>query len=87
MTENTAIHSSAGSFGSLPSLRALPARVWGFILARHERARQRRALASLDDRMLKEVGLTRAQAGGKYRMQPRADWPGCIDSTTGRRAP
>ena len=87
MTENTALHSFAGSFGSLPSLRALPAGVWGFILARQERARQRRALASLDDRMLKEVGLTRAQAGGKYRMQPKADWPGCTDSTNGRRAP
>ena len=87
MTEYSALHSSAGSFGSIPSLRALPVRVWGFILARHKRARQWRALASLDDRMLKEVGLTRAQAGGKYRMQPRADWSGCADSTTGRRAP
>ena len=76
MTENTAIHTSAGSFESLPSLRVFPARVWDFILARHQRARQRRALASLDDRMLKDIGLIRAQAGGEYWTPPRADWPG-----------
>ncbi|MFQ6022724.1 MAG: DUF1127 domain-containing protein [Acidiferrobacterales bacterium] len=32
------------------------------LCAWHERARQRRALLALDDRMLKDIGITRADA-------------------------
>ena len=34
----------------------------GILLVWQERANQRQALASLDDRMLKDIGLTRAEA-------------------------
>jgi uncharacterized protein YjiS (DUF1127 family) len=37
------------------------------VLVWHERARQRRALARLDDRLLRDVGLSRAQAVGEAR--------------------
>jgi uncharacterized protein YjiS (DUF1127 family) len=37
------------------------------LLAYYERARQRRALLGLDDRMLKDIGLTRADVDGECR--------------------
>jgi uncharacterized protein YjiS (DUF1127 family) len=46
-----------------PSNRWLTSRAWrvaDFILLWHERARQRRQLACLSDRMLRDIGLTRA---------------------------
>jgi uncharacterized protein YjiS (DUF1127 family) len=49
-----------------PRIR-LGARAWAatavaLLLHWHERARQRRALLSLDDRMLKDIGVSRAEA-------------------------
>jgi uncharacterized protein YjiS (DUF1127 family) len=46
-----------------PSLRWLTSRAWrvaDLILLWRERARQRRQLACLSDRMLRDIGLTRA---------------------------
>ena len=37
------------------------------VLATYARAQQRRALLSLDDRMLKDIGLTRADVDGECR--------------------
>ena len=38
--------------------------VWGSVIRMwFERSRQRRALAELDDRLLRDIGITRAQAG------------------------
>ena len=38
--------------------------VWGSVIrAWLERSRQRRELAALDDRLLRDIGVTRAQAG------------------------
>lgn len=47
-------------------------RAWaGFLVGRvltwHERARQRRQLLMLDDRMLKDIGLTRADVDEEIR--------------------
>ncbi|MFO1036635.1 MAG: DUF1127 domain-containing protein [Geminicoccaceae bacterium] len=42
--------------GRMASVVAVQASAW------HERRRQRRALLSLDDHMLKDLGLTRADA-------------------------
>jgi uncharacterized protein YjiS (DUF1127 family) len=37
------------------------------VLAYYDRAQQRRALLGLDDRMLKDIGLTRADVDGETR--------------------
>jgi uncharacterized protein YjiS (DUF1127 family) len=47
-------HKSSGIIG------ALAAGIEAWIMFWSERARQRRTLAALDDRMLKDIGLTRA---------------------------
>ncbi len=46
--------------------RAL-ARALGALLESLERARQRRRLSALDDRMLKDIGLSRADVEGERR--------------------
>lgn len=46
------------SHPATPTLR----RLWAALVQAPARARQRRALARLDDRLLADVGLTRAQA-------------------------
>jgi uncharacterized protein YjiS (DUF1127 family) len=48
------------SFGSV--LRHLKGRV----VAWQERAQMRRGLAAMDDRLLRDIGLTRAQASREY---------------------
>ena len=45
---------------SLRRLRELPGRILETLLAWQERARQRHALARLDDRMLRDIGASRA---------------------------
>ena len=60
---------------SFPSSRAplSPLLAWfagtagGWWRARRERARQRRALARLDDRLLRDVGLSRQQMEAEIR--------------------
>jgi uncharacterized protein YjiS (DUF1127 family) len=47
-------HTGSGAIGAWVAGLAAWAMFWS------ERARQRRALAALDDRMLKDIGLTRA---------------------------
>jgi uncharacterized protein YjiS (DUF1127 family) len=51
-TETDAGHASQWSIGALI----------GMLLQWHERARQRRTLLTLDDRMLKDIGVSRAEA-------------------------
>jgi uncharacterized protein YjiS (DUF1127 family) len=43
-------------------LRSAAARALDGLVQWHEIARQRRALLTLDDRMLKDIGITRAEA-------------------------
>jgi uncharacterized protein YjiS (DUF1127 family) len=43
-------------------IKAWTATAVGLLLCWHERARQRRALLRLDDRMLKDIGISRADA-------------------------
>ena len=51
------------TFGGLfQRLRAVPASALQALLVWQERARQRRHLASLDDRLLRDMGLSRADA-------------------------
>jgi uncharacterized protein YjiS (DUF1127 family) len=45
-----------------PRLRALLARAVLTLLRWHEVARQRRALAAMDDHMLKDIGISRVDA-------------------------
>ncbi len=56
-----------GLFGSRPAgrwpgSRGLVERIAETLLLWHERARQRRRLLQLDDRMLKDIGVSRADA-------------------------
>jgi uncharacterized protein YjiS (DUF1127 family) len=59
------------SHATLAGLRAtsrpwlLVARAADLLLAWHERARQRRCLRSLDDHMLRDIGLSRADVEGE----------------------
>ena len=48
--------------GGVPRLRACLSRVVLLLLYWQDLARQRRALAALDDHMLKDIGLSRADA-------------------------
>jgi len=51
------------TFGGLfQRLRAIPDRALWTLLVWQERARQRRHLASFDDRLLRDMGLSRADA-------------------------
>ena len=56
---------TAASFGEI--LLEAAARVLRTLLTWQERARQRRALAQLDARMLKDVGLSRAEVDLELR--------------------
>jgi uncharacterized protein YjiS (DUF1127 family) len=50
-----------------------PVRMLDRLLAARERARQRRLLATLDDRMLRDIGLTRGcveRESGKWSWRP-----------------
>lgn len=54
-------------------LAAAPRMVADRVLAGLERSRQRRRLAEMDDRMLRDIGITRAEAGSetqKWFWQP-----------------
>ena len=53
--------------GFLRRLTGLPARIMDHLLIWQERAAERAHLASLDDHLLKDVGLTRAQADVEAR--------------------
>jgi uncharacterized protein YjiS (DUF1127 family) len=45
---------------SVAAAASLPARIFSLLLAWQERAEQRRTLRQLDDRMLRDIGLSRA---------------------------
>ena len=48
--------------GISPSLKDRAVSAVTLLMDWHERARQRRALLTLDDRMLKDIGISRAEA-------------------------
>lgn len=50
-----------------PRVRAGPRRLLRWLLEGMERGRQRRELAHLDDRLLRDIGLTRTQARAEAR--------------------
>ena len=49
------------------SFQRLPAALFGTLLVWQERAAQRQHLASLDDRLLSDVGISRAEADVEIR--------------------
>jgi uncharacterized protein YjiS (DUF1127 family) len=51
--------SSAGRIGTVPLDARRVVRLLDMVFRWHERARQRRELDALDERMLKDIGLTR----------------------------
>ncbi len=57
-----AVAPSAPRFSFVGALRS----VRGRIVAWQERARMRRGLAAMDDRLLRDIGLTRAQASREF---------------------
>jgi uncharacterized protein YjiS (DUF1127 family) len=59
-----------------PAIRPWAAAALDRLLGWHELARQRRALLALDDRMLKDIGITRADA---EREASRPFWRGLTD--------
>lgn len=71
MTERTANEIWTGH--SLPAPRPLRvlARLANTLVVWQERARQRRALASLDDRLLRDMGIT---AGDAWRQYSKPFW-------------
>jgi uncharacterized protein YjiS (DUF1127 family) len=62
--------------GLWPAIRPWAAAALDRLLGWRERARQRRALLALDDRMLKDIGITRADA---EREASRPFWRGMTD--------
>lgn len=64
------------SAGPLRGLHRLAARALGHVLRWHELARERRALLALDERMLKDIGITRLEA---EREASRPFWSDRID--------
>ena len=67
MSERTANAIWAGSSQTFPSIREAMTRVWRILVEWQRRADDRAALASFDDRMLDDIGVTRAQAGRESR--------------------
>ena len=59
MNEETANWHPARSFAALPSIPTLLKRIWRTLSLWQERARMRAALARLDDRTLRDIGLSR----------------------------
>lgn len=51
--------------GRAASLQVLAAALMSLLAAWHGRLSERRALADLDDRMLRDIGITRAQASAE----------------------
>lgn len=75
---STHVHSRAGA-GSSPTGIARPAAaavaslIWrglDVLLDWQERSRQRHMLMGLDDHMLRDIGLTRAEAEAEFRKPP-----------------
>jgi uncharacterized protein YjiS (DUF1127 family) len=76
------VHASTPARGARTAQGLWPA-IWPWaaaaldrLLGWHELARQRRALLALDDRMLKDIGITRADA---EREASRPFWRGLTD--------
>lgn len=67
--------------GLLPALRGAGARLVQALLLWQELNRQRHSLLTLDDRMLKDLGLSRADA---HREGLRPFWDQGIDHTSRR---
>ena len=65
---------SASFFGNLRDLAAafgnILVRGFELLLDWQERSRQRRILMGLDDHLLRDIGLSRAEAEAEYRKQP-----------------
>ncbi len=60
----------AGNQGPLEVLTARAIRLFSVLLAWNERARQRRQLGELDDRLLKDIGVSRAAAAHEAAKLP-----------------
>jgi uncharacterized protein YjiS (DUF1127 family) len=58
--EKTVNTISLGSSWTFPSMRQVATRAFETALDWHQRARERKTLASLDNRMLADIGVTRA---------------------------
>jgi len=73
--EMPAPRGSASPLLSLASaLMRLPGTLIGALSTAYARGRDRAVLAELDDRILKDVGLTRAQAGARPTPSPMSLW-------------
>ena len=67
MSERTANAIWAGSSQTFPSVREVVTKAWRVIYEWQQRADDRAALASFDDRMLDDIGVTRAEAWRESR--------------------
>jgi uncharacterized protein YjiS (DUF1127 family) len=78
------------AFRLVRSLRSVAATASARLLRWHELTRQRRALLALNERMLKDIGITRAEAQREARRPFWSDGidpgtTGVTDSSAGRR--
>ena len=67
MTQRTVNEIWAGASTASPTVRQMMAGAWATVMVWHQRASERRALRSLDDHFLKDVGLSRADVWQECR--------------------
>ena len=67
MSERTANAIWSGSSQAFPSVIEVVSKVWRTIYEWQRRAEDRAALATFDDRMLDDIGVTRAEAWRESR--------------------
>lgn len=67
MTPGTANEDRIGGSTTVPTVRSLPIQIWDTVATWRQRLYERAALQSLDDRLLRDVGLTRADVWHECR--------------------
>ena len=67
MTQRTVSEVWSGTSVETPSVRELLGKIWQTLMVWQQRASERVALRSMDDRELKDIGITRADVWRECR--------------------